>query len=340
MRPILHGLARVISTLCAIFFVVSLCVSLFLVNTEKQLFNAEFYKTVLKSQDVYARLPSILAEQINSNLNPSAEKSNYLQYLTIQDWDGLIKALVPLDQIQVTSEGAIDSLVDFSNGKNNNPVISLVFIKKTLGTQSNQAVTRILTARPACTNEQLAQIFTSILANEPVEDDRLCNPPADLMLMALPLISQLFESQISALPDTLPIFETPPIEKRDALSRYRTAARVSPFLPIGLLALLTLLSVRSLSNWLKWWGFPLSLGGLVTIGMAFLVEPVSRLAITNVIARNNSPLTLRLASIGMDIMQALIHGITFPIAIQASIFLLVGLGMLTAAWLSKKIRPS
>ncbi len=340
MRPILTRLARALSILCAILFVVSLAVSMLLANSETRLFDAAIYKNALKSQDYYARMPHLMAVQIASNLASPSPASYYLKFITAQDWELLINTLVPQDQIQMISEQSLDSTFDFLNGKNEDPVISIAPLKKILVANSAEAVSQFLAAQPACTIEQLNAILAIVTAGGVLEKSMFCNPPAEVMTSAMPAISIVFESQIAALPDTIQIVEQSRLTLRDSINKIRLLADLSLLLPLVLLALITLMAVNSMSSWLKWWGFLLSLGGALTIALVFLAAPLASLAIFYAAAQNKSMVVLQLVSDGLDVIQVIIQQVTFPILAQAFVITLAGLVMVALGALVGRRRKS
>jgi hypothetical protein len=336
MRSFLTVLAQSTSVLCAILFTFALSLTVLLINSETILFNAATYKTALERRNLYARIPDLLAKQIISDLTTPSGSAAYLKYLSLDDWELLINTLVPPKQIRIITEQTLDSLFNFLNGKNQNPVIPITTIKKSLVANSSTAVNRILGAQPACTPEQLTDIVTSVLAGQPVKESMLCNLPANVIKPAMPLMTSVFEAQVAALPDAIPFFEQSPIEKRDLLMQVRMLARASPLLPLILLTILTLFSVRSLSGLLKWWGIPLCVSGAFTLILALLAAPLIQYAIANGAAGDNTFLVRGLATTGLDILQVVIGMVTLPVAIQASVIFLVGLAMTITAWAVRK----
>ncbi len=68
-----------------------------------------------------------------------------------------------------------------------------------------------------------------------------------------------------AIPDQLTLLSAPPQnDPRDKLQTARMVMRLSPILPLGFLLLMTIITVRSLKNWLDWWGIPLFITGGLT----------------------------------------------------------------------------
>jgi len=72
------GVARFFAVLFAIAFVVLAMVALLLVNIDRGLLNARTYKNALARQQVYARVPRILAEQLVTTMNYDPCETNPL----------------------------------------------------------------------------------------------------------------------------------------------------------------------------------------------------------------------------------------------------------------------
>lgn len=64
MRKIWSGLARFIAIILAIIFVLAAVQALFLTGVERRLTSPDTYKAILNEQQVYSRLPRVLAEQL------------------------------------------------------------------------------------------------------------------------------------------------------------------------------------------------------------------------------------------------------------------------------------
>lgn len=344
MSKVFSRLARFLAVICAIVFGVTLLAALLLVNAEARLFKAVTYKGAMLEQNLYQRMPKLLAEQLISNLTtPTCQDGSlaclppgYLRNLTVQNWEELITALIPPEQMQTVSEQSLDSLFTFLDGKNENPVIVIKPIKQTLAANATEAVTWILSAQPACSAEQITDFSLKLLLGQPIGDNILCNPPQQLLSLALPLVTSLFNAQISAIPDTIPMFAQNRLEEvRTGVGTLRMIMRLSPLLPLVFLALLTMLAVYTLTDWLKWWGFPLVISSGLALLASLVAWPITRLVINYASTQENSFFALRLAATALDVVQAVIQQVTTPMAIEALIILLAGAGMLAGDWYIK-----
>ena len=334
MSKVSPWLARSLAEICAFLFGFTLLAALLLVNTQARLFESATYKNALQSQNFYQRMPKLLADQITASLAGSqpGQPGGYLDFLSAPDWEGLITALIPPQQLQAVTEQSLDSVFDFLNRKNENPVIVITPIKQTLAANGEQTIHQILGTQPACTEEQISNLSLSLMLGQPFDKNMLCNPPQEFLSLAMPLVSGLFDAQIAAIPDTIPLFVQNRLELRARLDNARMLMRLSPLLPLIFLALLTLFAVRSWESWLKWWGLPITISAALSLLVALAAGTITRLAILYAASRGSSVYALRLAASTLDVVQAIINQVTLPMAIEAAVLLLAGAGMLTGAW--------
>jgi hypothetical protein len=393
MRTFYSWSARILAVIFASLFAVSLLLALLLVNAEIKLFEAETYKQAFKAQNLYDRMPKLLAEQIISNLTanpckdqellclseqssplrtcleqklgsdtvtrlstgarvPTPEETSaigkctnefgpipnpltpnppsYLKYLTVQDWEILITTLIPPKDMKTMSEQTLDSFFDFLNGKTDKAVISIGPIKQNLSKNGTEAAQRLLSAQPACTEEELLTFGVELLSGTP--ETKLCNPPAELLSAILPIAEKGLQTGINGTPDEIPLFE-PDVQTglRIMLGTMRMVMRLSPLLPLVFLMLMTLLAVRTLPGWLKWWGIPLTIAGGLTLAIGLAAGPITQITLTVAAKQNSSVYALRLATIVMDVMTVIARQVAQPVIIEAGIILLIGIGMLIGA---------
>jgi hypothetical protein len=391
-------IARLLAGLCAVLFVVSFLAALVLVNAESILFRAQTYKDALQAQNIYDRLPKLLAEQILINLtnNPCKEKGLmclseapsplrtclegrlggevvtqlwlgrtptspenasiescvrefgeipnpilpdppiYLKYLTVQDWEVLINTLAPPAELKVISEQTLDSVFSFLEGGAGQAEVSLTPIKQSLTTNGSEAIQRVLAVQPQCTQEQLLTLGTQLLAGSADQPVKLCNPPEEFMSIVLPVAETGLQTEINHLPGAIPLIDKGlQNEYRMILETTRLIMRLSPLLPLAFLVLMTLLAVRSLPGWLKWWGLPFTITGLLTVGLALSAAPLTRLAVTSAADQKGSVYALRLAISVMDVIEAIARQVALPVMIEAGVILLIGIGLLAGAFLLK-----
>ena len=274
---------KTIAAICAMLFILTGLVALLAFNIEWYAFDASIYKRAFERQNLYARTPDILASALFTSLSQNTTADPYLKELTFEDWKGTITSIVPPEELKLFTDGALDSVFDYLNDRTDSAVISLLPIKQRLtGPAGVELVQKILLAQPPCTPEQLLQIGMGILSG----DIGLCNPPPELLGLMDPLIESQMQLMTFSIPDqvTLVVSErgNTPNDPRAGLRQLRTLMSITPVFPLFFLFCLTIFGVRSLLEWLQWWGYPLLItggtGALIGLagapGLGFIVQSI------------------------------------------------------------------
>jgi hypothetical protein len=326
-------LNKFIAWLCAILFVISGVVALLLFNVERKAFYSATYKHAFANQNLYERTPEILANALytanagNANVNP------YLKTLTIADWQMTITSLLPPEELKAVTDNAIDSVFDYLNSKTNSAAISLRPFKANLiGPSGVAAITQILHAQPECTAEQLMQLGLGLLGGEV----GLCNPPAELMGLITPLIESQLQVLMATFPDEITIIagtrSGTPDDPRIKLDRVRALMKVTPFFPLFFLFGISVFAIRSLMDWLKWWGYPFLITGTISALMALVGSPLLGFIVQRLLQKHGAgsmpPIlfsTLRVT------VSAVTTQILRPVAIEGAILAVLGLIMVLVA---------
>jgi hypothetical protein len=150
----------------------------------------------------------------------------------------------------------------------------LIPLKNSLaGPAGLKAALVIIRSQPDCTIQQIAIMLDSF-------GQELCNPPAAILNLLLPVIQNQLRAAVSAIPDRISILQTSnndPLEPMlNGLRVTRLIMRLSPILPIAILLTITIIAVRTFKDWLVWWGWPLTLTGLFGIPLNIIVAPFFR----------------------------------------------------------------
>jgi predicted PurR-regulated permease PerM len=108
----------------------------------------------------------------------------------------------------------------------------------------------------------------------------------------------------------------------------RLIMRLSPILPLLILALITLLVVRTVRDWLRWWGIPIFFSGLLCLGLAVIVTVFFDQAWAAILAnRVPSFLSPGMVSLIHDVVQAILHAVMVWITGSGILMIVLGLGM-------------
>jgi len=323
----------------ALLFGLTLTLSLFAFNFERQLFNPGVYKQVLAGQNVCARLPSVISQQIIASTK-SKDKSNLLDLVigsvnpdTLQ---GIIQTVLPCQVLENVVYGGIDQIISQINSSAGEQSFSLAQIKRSVEQNSAAAVDEFLKSQPDCSAAQLLQLgANALLGQNDKSVSLLCNPPAALREAFAAPISAMVNSAVQGLPDQIPL----PAELKGTLNRLRivrTAMSWSWLLPLLFLGLTTAFAVRSWRSLLLWWGIPLLVSGLVALVISLVAGPMVS-GLMGVFILPNLPVNLVPEAIKLisDLFSSVALGLVKPIQIQSAMLSLIGVTMIVGERISR-----
>ncbi|RPI33660.1 MAG: hypothetical protein EHM70_05315 [Chloroflexota bacterium] len=342
MQDYLSTTSRLVAILIAILFVAAVSAALLAVNLERQLSNPETYKQALVEQDLYARLPAILAEQVSANgqANP-AGLPVILQSLTQADWETIFARLTTPEGRQVEIESVVDRFFAYLNTSEPqlNARISLSELKTRLASEEGLAAfIEILQRQPACTDEQMLQIATTVLTGGDLNAIPVCNPPPELLTQVTPLIqAQLVNVAANVIPGEIDLAqaiqgrqsspaEDPAANFRLSYQRARLYAGLTLLAPIFLILLVTVFAVRSFKGLLLWWGIPILAAGLAGILLALSVVPLlSWIDAHYLAALRPADLSPAWTPVISDFLVFLSRRLAVSITLQAGVLFLIGI---------------
>ncbi|MEW6092787.1 MAG: hypothetical protein AB1531_02370 [Chloroflexota bacterium] len=264
---------------------------------------------------------------------------SYLKNLTAEDWEAILKILIPPDELKVMAESVLDDIFAYLNGDIEQVSVSLVALKDRLtGPAGTDLIMEFVTSQPPCTEEELAQM-TSATGGENMV---ICNPPEDMLPYVVTMLLMQLEDVASELPDEAVVIKpyTPSTTSPDggplgddpltSIRMVRLILRLTPLLPLVFLLLVTLFGVRSLKDWMRWWGIPFFIAGAIALGLGISATPSLNKVWNQFIEPRIPPfLTTDVATLGHDLLLYVAHDILERIVFQALALLLIGL----AAWI-------
>ena len=325
----MRTLGQFLAALCAILFIISTIIVLLLVNIEAKAFSSATYKTAFADQRLYERMPSILASALISTMGESINAVPFLRTLTVEDWQNTISVVLPPEELRATADQALDATFDYLNGNTNSAAISLLPVKTQLaGPAGMDLVLQILSLQPACTTEQLLQIATGLLGGEIA----LCNPPPEALGLMTPLLqsqiqtmTNIIPNEVTIIPDTL---SGTPNDPRLRLNTIRSTITFTPLLPLLLLFGVTIFAVRSLADWLTWWGWSFTIAGVISVIIGLVGSPIVGWILQFFIQNQGTILIppVLISSIA-ETTSAVAQQMLVPVLIQGSILGFLGFGM-------------
>ncbi len=260
----------------------------------------------------------------------------FLANLSAESWERIINIVIPLEQRVKVSEEFLDDLLSYLRGDLPEVTISITQIKeRLLGSPGDALVLQFLYAQPPCTQEEVDLI--SMTEGEMP----FCLPPDDTLEDLIPSLNLQLKQAISSLPDKLVLLTAAAQSgsynksygEGDAVRLIRSVIGVSkllPLIPLVFLLLITLLRVRSLCDWMRWWGIPICLTGISVLFFALNITGFVNNIWSSEIAPNlpmflKDPIRVYLN----DLFIYFAHDISERIVIQALVLAILGL----AAWI-------
>jgi hypothetical protein len=326
-------LGKFLAAVCAVLFIMSSVVVLLLFNIERKAFSSATYRQAFADQGLYQRIPAMLASMLTTSIAENQNAIPLLKALTVTDWQTSITTLLPPEELKVLADNALDSTFDYLNGKTDTAVISLVPLKTHLAGESGlQVVRQFLSLQPQCTTEQLTQMALGLLGGQIA----LCNPPEEAMGLMAPFVQAQLQAMTSLLPDQLAFIpgttSHTPNDPRLKLNAVRSAIKLTPFIPVLLLFGVAVFAVRTLREWLIWWGWPLMIAGVISALTALIGSPVIGW-ILQLLIQNQGTIfipSILATSIG-ETASAVARQMLAPVVLEGFILAFAGLGMLIAS---------
>ncbi|NWG05475.1 MAG: hypothetical protein HXY35_02180 [Chloroflexi bacterium] len=335
----MRTLGKILAGICAALFVVTGVISLLLFNVERKAFSAATYKQAFERQALYERMPTVLAGALTSSVAENPNAAPYLKVITQADWERIIASLLPPEELKALTNAVLDSTFDYLNGKSDSISISLLPLKNRFsGPAGMEAIKKILSTQPDCTAEQLLQMGLGFLTGEEIV---LCNPPAKMLDLALPMLESQLQAVTAGFPDEVILVDATqnntPNDLRGTLGRVRTIMKFSPLIPLLFLIGLTIFAVRRLVGWLRWWGIPFLVTGGTGALIALIGSPVLSLLIQRTIQNQRlDSLPPVLLTTAQEAVGEVARQILRPVIIEGVILTALGMGMLILAFFLSK----
>lgn len=315
---------RILAGICAFLFVVSGFVAILLVNVERKTFSSETYKQAFKQQGLYDDAAGLFTGAVMTYAQESGSMLGLVSVLDRAELEVVISALLPPAELEAVTDEFLDSVFAYLNMQSDSVTLSLRPIKQNLiGEGGGRAISQILQAQPDCTAEQLLQMgMDALSANQGMS---LCKPPEEFMGLVTPLAEAQLQVVSRSLPDDLPVIAAGQGEDfRPRLNKVRTVMKLSLLLPLAFLLAITFLVVRSLADWLKWWGIPILVTGILVTLTAMLAVPLTSPLVDYLIAQNGLTMPVVFSELVRDLTGSLTREIFRPVAIQGIALIILG----------------
>lgn len=320
-----------IATFFGTSFVITAVMALLFFNFDRRAFTAETYQQAFAREDFYNKIPSLLAQSITSGEDVTQQPLG-MQGLNQETWDSFFRTLLPPDVLKVIGDDLLNSTFAYLNLESDLIQVNLSPVKANMvGETGTQAALVLIKSLPACTLDQAAMIMFGMFSGDQIQ---LCNPPEDILPMLMPIIQGQMQVTASLIPDQLTLITAPPQnDPRQRLQTIRFFLRLSPLLPLLFLFGLTIFAVRSLKDWLIWWGIPLGITGFIASVIGLLGAPLLGAVLERLLAaRLPNYLPVFLVDFTGDFSAAMVRALLNPVLWQGVILAVIGGGMFVAGY--------
>lgn len=327
---------KTLAVICVILFAITVVIALFAFNFEQKAFAPETYQTAFAKDEFYNKLPTLMAEIMTSTISNQNDFPIFLQGFDAASWENFFRNLLPPNVLKAMGDDALYSTLAYINMETDTVHLTLIPLKASLASNSAvQAIYALLETQPACTIIQITQMGIDLFIGGQIQ---LCSPPADLHPLLTPVIQDQLRFTATALPDKVEIVHAPlQNDPRPGLINTRFIMRFSPILPIILLFTLTILIVRSITDWLSWWGIPFLISGGIAFLMSLLGAPLVKIILQGIlVTRLPAYLPSNLLDFSGDLASTMANALLRPVMWQGLIIAAFGMGMTISFYFVKK----
>ena len=333
----MENFLKLIAGFFAILFIGATALTLALFSVEQSVFDANLYVRALDEENFYQRLPDLAAQSLASAAQKSDRNDmlSLFKNLSVEEWRIFITELFPPEVLRSLAEDAVTQIIAYLNGERENAILSLTDLKAHLQSPEGvNAIYGIIKSQPDCSVEQLTAMAMGH------EDMLLCNPPESFLFIDLgPIYEANIRASLAVLPEQVTLISAgeSQIQTLRDLRALRLFMRLSPLLPFLCLLAITVLAVRSLNDWLTWWGYPFLLAGLISMSLGAVSGSMAaltfRIFIASVLPDAFPP---EIIDVFRDLTAAIVRNAVRPTLLAAGLLALIGLIMVALTFLLRK----
>lgn len=328
-------LKKIFGILFTVLFIVTAVPALIFFNFDRRAFTAETYQKAFANNDFYGKLPVVMAEAMLTANTDQSQFPIVMRGMGKDAWESFFRTLLPQETLKMMGDNILSSTFAYLNMRTNSVQLSLIPLKTNMVSDSGvQAVFELLNTQTECTFEQIFQITMDLMTKSEMQ---LCKPPSELYPLLTPVIQEQMQFAALAIPDQVTLISAPAEnDPRERLQTVRLLMRLSPLLPLGFLLMLTIAAVNSLKNWLRWWGIPFVITGLLACLMSLSGAPIFGTIFTGIlVSRIPIYLPAILLDYANDLASAMLQALLNPILWQGLILFFLGSGMTGISYLKK-----
>jgi hypothetical protein len=336
-------ISRLVAGILVILAIGVLATAIWSFASQGIFFDPTTFKNGLAAQNIYAdivpvALPALLNRSDIESETVSIQAIN--RALPAQEWRVVANELVQPDWLQVQTEHTLDLFFAWINGNPNavqEEIFDLAGLHNQLtGEAAQRAIDHILQTAPPCQPDEINRL-------KALDDGKsvklpICHPPEEYIAIARTTLSEGLAEMGNWLRTqklTLANFVNP--EDRTAIlavpifvQTYRQIINLFYLCPIGILALVVTLTVRSRQSFGRWIGITLIISGVLAIlPLPFIsfsiIDGMTAFLITSAQPPEIQLFQARLYS---GLLNSAFAQFSSPVLFQAAIMVVVGLGLL------------
>lgn len=282
-----------------------------------------------------------LAHSTADSLHITGGQAGILRDLTSAQWEVLIAHLLPPEAAQKLIETFLEETIAYFKGEVNTVRIALTPLKARLTGQAGaELVKLLLKSAPSCTSKQAAKIDSGDFGGSD-ESPIYCAAEGETLKKLSANLEERLDRAASELPASAAFIQSP--SKPDALPALRvfgndpqvvrqriyTGIRFSPLFVLILLLLVALFAIRSLRGWMRWWGIPILIGSLITLGMGVASLTFFGWAWGKYVIPAIPPSAGQtLSTMGRELAHSLVKDLTLWLVLESGLLAFLALGLL------------
>lgn len=274
---------------------------------------------------------------------PPALVPGVFTLLPPQQLESLLNTITPPDELRTFVEQTTEDTFIYLGGDARTLTLRLDWLSHGLRTRGPETLLQIIRSLPPCTPNQALEIARAVLENKRPETLLRCNPGENALLLLSPFFSQVIHVQAALIPKSVTVGEMPApaglagLDGVQALTLLRQFSRYFIVAPILLLISLALVIVRSPRAWLLWLGAPLTIVGILSLGLSALGIPLLSNYTEQQISAGLPPTLMpEIAQTLHTLVVEIIGNLLAPVTVQSIAISAIGLIMLTAARFVRK----
>ncbi len=276
-----------------ILFIVVLPLTLWVFTLQQAAFNRSIYERIIENDDLYTTaLPFLITEAAfpsdEEGLSPgSVYIRQALDDLTDDEWQQVAELLAPTVWIRGQTQENLDATLAWVDNDSIRPEVEfeLETLREALYSQQAQGLAQLLVdAQPPCTEAEARQIAETI-ADEANERIPQCQPEADggdsLVAHLVIVLTDTAERLPESIPSQAEMSRTLTADEQQRILNLKANIRIVRrlalivfVLPVALLLIVQIITVRTPKTFFSWYGWSMLLGGMVTLGSTIDAFPL------------------------------------------------------------------